>query len=404
MSGATTLPVPVAILGSTGSVGCSTLDVIARHPDRFRVAALSAHRNADLLWEQIRYWEPGHAAVADPVEAAGLHERVRDAGLRTTVLEGEAAIEAIAADAGSDVVMAAIVGAAGVASTLAAVRAGKRVLLANKETLVLAGGLVMEAARSSGATLLPIDSEHNAVFQCLPAGGTGRLDELGVERIVLTASGGPFLRRDPASLATVTPDEACAHPNWSMGRKISVDSATMMNKGLEVIEACWLFDTAPERIEVVVHPQSVVHSMVSYTDGSMLAELGHADMRTPIAHALAWPERIESGVDPLDVTAIAGLEFEQPDLGRFPLLALALDVARAGGTAGALLNAANEIAVERFLAGRLPFSRIAAVVEHTLAESDEGGDAHSLEGLLAADRRARERAAAHAARMTEAVC
>jgi len=397
-------PARVAILGSTGSVGRSTLDVIARHPGRFRVEALSAHRNTELLWEQVQQWQPRHAVVADAAQAADLERKLRSAGSPTTVLDGEAGLEAVAAGSDTDIVMASIVGAAGMASTLAAARAGKRVLLANKEALVLAGGLVMSAARASGATLLPIDSEHNAVFQCLPDGGVAGLDGLGVERIVLTASGGPFLRRDPASLAAVTPDEACDHPNWSMGRKISVDSATMMNKGLEVIEACWLFDTTPARIDVAIHPQSVVHSLVRYADGSVLAELGHADMRTPIAHALAWPERIEAGVEPLDVTAMSALEFEQPDLARFPALALALEAARAGGTAGAILNAANEVAVERFLAGALPFPRIAEVVERTLAEPGDAGDANSLEGLLAADGAARRRAAEHADRMTEKVC
>lgn len=394
----------VAILGSTGSVGRNTLDVIARHPDRFRVEALSAHRNVDLLLEQVRDWQPRYAVVADPEQAAVLEARVRDVSPGTTVLEGTAGLESVAGSAETDIVMAAIVGAAGMQSTLAAVRAGKRVLLANKEALVLAGGLVMAAARENGATLLPIDSEHNAIFQCLPGGGVAGLDTLGVERIVLTASGGPFLRRELASLGAVTPDEACAHPTWSMGRKISVDSATMMNKGLEVIEACWLFDTSPARIEVTIHPQSVVHSMVHYADGSVLAELGHADMRTPIAHALAWPERIEAGVESLDVTRMATLEFEQPDLERFPALRLALEAARTGGTAGAVLNAANEVAVDRFLAGSLSYPRIAAVVEETLAEPDTAGEAGSLEGLLAADRSARERAARHAERMTEASC
>ncbi|MDX1608646.1 MAG: 1-deoxy-D-xylulose-5-phosphate reductoisomerase [Halofilum sp. (in: g-proteobacteria)] len=398
---ATGRTVGVAVLGSTGSIGQSTLDVIARHPQRYRVVALSAGSNVEALWPQVEALAPRYAAVADEPGAETLRTRVAAAGLSTEVLGGAAGLEAVASAPEVDTVMAAIVGAAGMASTLAAVRAGKRVLLANKETLVLAGGLVMEAARGSDATLLPIDSEHNAIFQCLPAGGTAGLDELGVERIVLTASGGPFLRRSPESLAAVTPAEACAHPNWSMGPKISVDSATMMNKGLEVIEACWLFGTTPDRIEVVVHPQSVVHSMVRYVDGSVLAELGHADMRTPIAHGLAWPRRVDAGVEPLDVTGLSGLDFERPDLERFPALGLALAAARAGGTAGAVLNAANEVAVERFLAGHLSYPRIAAVVEETLADGDDAGDAGSLEGLLAADRAARERAARHAGRMTE---
>lgn len=401
MTTVTGRPMGIAVLGSTGSVGQSTLDVIARHPQRYRVVALSAGSNADALWQQVQALAPRYAAVADEGAAATLRSRVQAASLDTEVLAGAEGLEAIARMPEVDAVMAAIVGAAGMASTLAAVVAGKRVLLANKETLVLAGGLVMAAARQSGAILLPIDSEHNAIFQCLPAGGTAGLDQLGVERIVLTASGGPFLRRAPESLATVTPAEACAHPNWSMGPKISVDSATMMNKGLEVIEACWLFAATPDRIDVVIHPQSVVHSMVRYADGSVLAELGHADMRTPIAHALAWPHRIDAGVEPLDLTRLTGLEFEQPDLERFPALALALAAARAGGTSGAVLNAANEVAVERFLAGELPFPRIAAVVEETLAETDDAGDADSLEGLLAADRSARSRAERHAGRMME---
>ncbi|MDZ7749526.1 MAG: 1-deoxy-D-xylulose-5-phosphate reductoisomerase [Halofilum sp. (in: g-proteobacteria)] len=391
----------VAVLGSTGSIGASTLDVIARHPDRYRVIALSANARVDQLWEQVRALEPVYAVVAEAEGAEQLATRVDAAGLGTRVLAGTEGLEAVAAAPEVDVVMAAIVGAAGMASTLAAARAGKRVLLANKESLVVAGGLLMEAATAGGALVLPIDSEHNAVFQCLPAGRHDDLAGAGVERILLTASGGPFLRRAPETLAAVTPEEACAHPNWSMGRKISVDSATMMNKGLEVIEACWLFGLPPERVEVVVHPQSVVHSLVRYVDGSVLAELGHADMRTPIAHALAWPERIGSGVAALDVAALAGLEFEPPDTARFPALRLALEAARAGGTAGAVLNAANEVAVERFLAGRLPFPAIAAVIEATLERADEGGDAASLEGVLAADAGARALATEEADRMAE---
>lgn len=398
-----TMPLGVAVLGSTGSVGASTLDVIARHPDRFRVVALSGHRRVDPLWQQVRTLVPTYAVMADPDAAATLAARVRAAGLATRVLAGAEGLEAVAGAPESDIVMAAIVGAAGMQSTLAGARAGKRVLLANKESLVMAGALVMAAAAEGGATLLPIDSEHNAVFQCLPAGHTGGLAAAGIERILLTASGGPFLRRSPETLATVTPDEACAHPNWSMGRKISVDSATMLNKGLEVIEACWLFDTDPDHVEVVVHPQSVVHSLVRYVDGSVLAQLGHADMRTPIAHALAWPERIEAGVAPLDVSQLGALEFEPPDTGRFPALRLALEAARAGGTAGAVLNAANEVAVERFLAGRLAFRAIAGVIEATLAHGDDEGDADSLDGVLAADRAARTRAAEVADRMVDTV-
>lgn len=395
--------VGIAVLGSTGSIGASTLDVVARHPERYRVAALSANARVDLLWEQVRALEPDYAVVADADGAARLAGWVASAGCHTQVLAGTEGLEAVATAAEVDTVMAAIVGAAGMASTLAAARAGKRVLLANKESLVVAGGLLMQAAADGGALVLPIDSEHNAIFQCLPARRDGDLVDTGVERILLTASGGPFLRRAPETLAAVTPDEACAHPNWSMGRKISVDSATMMNKGLEVIEASWLFGLPPERIEVVVHPQSIVHSLVQYVDGSVLAELGHADMRTPIAHALAWPERIRSGVDALDVAGLAGLEFEPPDTGRFPALRLALEAARAGGTAGAVLNAANEIAVERFLAGRLAFPAIAGVIEATLARAGDEGSAGSLEGVLAADAAAREVATEEAERMTRAL-
>jgi len=395
-------PLGVAVLGSTGSVGASTLDVVARHPGRFRVVALSANRQVDVLWQQVRALEPVYAVVADAAGARDLADRVARAGLATRVLAGSEGLQAVASAPEADVVMAAIVGAAGLESTLAAANAGKRVLLANKESLVMAGGLVMDAAARGRATLLPIDSEHNAVFQCLPRRLAGGLAEAGVERILLTASGGPFLRRSPESLAGVTPDEACSHPNWTMGRKISVDSATMMNKGLEVIEACWLFGAVPDLVEVVVHPQSVVHSLVRYADGSVLAQLGHADMRTPIAHALSWPDRIDAGVQPLDVARLQGLEFEPPDMGRFPSLRLALDVARAGGIAGAVLNAANEVAVERFLAGQLPFTAIPGVIEATLSQGDAEGDARSLEGILAADQAARSHAAEHADRMAEA--
>ena len=393
-------PAGVAVLGSTGSIGLSTLDVVARHPARFRVVALSAHRQVDALWAQVWRLEPVYAAMADADAAAVLEARVREHGLATRVLAGAEGLESIARAPEAAIVMAAIVGSAGLTSTLAAVESGKRVLLANKEPLVMAGGLVMRTAAAAGATLLPIDSEHNAVFQCLPPQRAG-LAGAGVERILLTASGGPFLRRGPETLAGVTPDEACAHPNWEMGRKISVDSATMMNKGLEVIEACWLFDAAPAKVDVVVHPQSVVHSLVRFVDGSVLAEMGHADMRTPIAHALAWPERVEAGVAPLELTELAGLEFEPPDTGRFPALRIALDAARAGGVAGTVLNAANEVAVARFLERRLSFPAIAGVIEATLSEAATDGDADSLQGVLAADRAARERAAVHAERMME---
>jgi 1-deoxy-D-xylulose-5-phosphate reductoisomerase len=389
--------VGVAVLGSTGSIGASTLDVLARHPQRFEVVALSAHRQVDALWQQVQTLQPVYAVMSDAEAAQELARRVAAHGLATRVLAGRDGLEQAAAAAEVDAVMAAIVGAAGLTSTLAAARAGKRILLANKEALVMAGGLVMAAARAGGATVLPIDSEHNAIFQCLPPARPNGLAGEGVERILLTGSGGPFLRRAPETLAAVTPDEACAHPNWAMGRKISVDSATMMNKGLEVIEACWLFAAAPEQVEVVVHPQSVVHSLVQYVDGSVLAELGHADMRTPIAHALAWPERLDAGVGALDLTALAGLAFEHPDTERFPALALALEAARLGGVGGAVLNAANEVAVERFLAGQLPFPAIAQVIESALNNAHADGDADSLDGVFAADAAARARSSEHAA-------
>jgi 1-deoxy-D-xylulose-5-phosphate reductoisomerase len=389
--------VGVAVLGSTGSIGASTLDVLARHPQRFEVVALSAHRQVDALWQQVQTLQPVYAVMSDAEAAQELARRVAAHGLATRVLAGRDGLEQAAAAAEVDAVMAAIVGAAGLTSTLAAARAGKRILLANKEALVMAGGLVMAAARAGGATLLPIDSEHNAIFQCLPPARPNGLAGEGVERILLTGSGGPFLRRAPETLAAVTPDEACAHPNWAMGRKISVDSATMMNKGLEVIEACWLFAAAPEQVEVVVHPQSVVHSLVQYVDGSVLAELGHADMRTPIAHALAWPERLDAGVGALDLTALAGLAFEHPDTERFPALTLALEAARLGGVGGAVLNAANEVAVERFLAGQLPFPAIAQVIESALNNAHADGDADSLDGVFAADAAARARSSEHAA-------
>jgi len=394
--------VGVAVLGSTGSIGASTLDVLARHPQRFAVVALSAHRQVDALWQQVRTLQPLYAVMSDAEAAQELARRVEAHGLATRVLAGREGLEQAAAAAAVDAVMAAIVGAAGLTSTLAAARAGKRILLANKEALVMAGGLVMAAARAGGATVLPIDSEHNAIFQCLPPARPNGLAGEGVERILLTGSGGPFLRRAPETLAAVTPDEACAHPNWAMGRKISVDSATMMNKGLEVIEACWLFAAAPEQVEVVVHPQSVVHSLVQYVDGSVLAELGHADMRTPIAHALAWPERLDAGVGALDLTALAGLAFEHPDTERFPALALALEAARLGGVGGAVLNAANEVAVERFLAGQLPFPAIAQVIESALNNAHADGDADSLDGVFAADAAARARSSEHAASLSGA--
>ncbi len=387
----------VAILGATGSIGRSTLDVIARHPGRFRVYAVTANTQAEELFELCVALRPPLAVLGDPRAAAALRARLAAAAIATEVLAGEAGLVAVAERPEVDVVMAAIVGAAGLVPTLAAARSGKKVLLANKEALVMAGPIFMAAVRASGAQLLPIDSEHNAIFQCLPPRASSDLAACGVRRILLTGSGGPFRTRSLAELAGVTPDEACAHPNWSMGRKISVDSATMMNKALEIIEAHWLFDALPARIEVVVHPQSVVHSMVEYADGSVIAQLGHPDMRTPIAQALAYPERIEAGVPPLDLGRLGALTFETPDFARFRALALAYDVLAAGGTAPAIFNAANEVAVAAFLRGALPFARITEVIETALARVPVAA-ASSVEDVLEADRRAREAASASAGR------
>lgn len=356
----------LTVLGATGSIGVSTLDVVARHPERFEIVALTGNRRVDVLYEQCLRHRPAWAVVGHEKDAAGLAARLRGAGLATDVLAGPQALEFVAALPEVDAVMAAIVGAAGLQPTLAAVRAGKQILLANKEVLVMAGALFMAEVRAHGAMLLPIDSEHNAVFQSLPADYAGQPAAAGVSHILLTASGGPFRSTPLERLKSVSPDEACAHPNWSMGRKISVDSATMMNKGLEVIEAHWLFNVGPGQIEVVVHPQSVIHSLVQYVDGSVVAQLGNPDMRTPIAHALAWPERISAGVAPLDLAAIARLDFEKPDYARFPCLALAFRALRAGGNAAAVLNAANEVAVAAFLDGRLPFLGIAEVIAATM--------------------------------------
>ncbi len=367
-SSAARAPLGVTVLGATGSIGVNTLDVIARHPERYRVIALSAHSDAERLFEQCLVHRPEYAVLTEDDAAQRLAQRLRTQGLATEVLSGVAGLEWIAALPHTDCVMAAIVGAAGLAPTLAAVRAGKRVLLANKEALVMAGALFMDEVRRHKAVLLPIDSEHNAVFQCMPGDYARGLDQVGVRRILLTASGGPFRATPLDELHAVTPEQACAHPNWVMGRKISVDSATMMNKGLEVIEACWLFDTTPERIQVVLHPQSVLHSMVEYVDGSVLAQLGNPDMRTPIAHALAWPERIASGVESLDIFSVARLDFEAPDLARFPCLGLAYQAWRTGGTAPTLLNAANECAVQAFLERRIRFTSIPTVIEQVLAE------------------------------------
>jgi 1-deoxy-D-xylulose-5-phosphate reductoisomerase len=378
----------VTVLGATGSIGKSTLDVLARHPDRFRAVALTAHRDVDGLAAQCQALRPDYAVMADPDAAATLRDRLAPLGLPTTVLAGPDGLRTVCELPEAAYVMAAIVGAAGLLPTLAAARAGKRVLLANKEALVMAGPLFMAAVQAGGAEVLPIDSEHNAVFQCLPARFGDGLAAVGVRRILLTASGGPFRTTPLAALRDVTPEQACAHPNWSMGRKISVDSATMMNKGLEVIEAHWLFGADADRIDVVLHPQSVVHSLVEYDDGSVLAQLGNPDMRTPIAHALAWPGRLESGVASLNLAGVGRLDFEAPDLERFPCLALAYAALRQGGTAPAILIAANEIAVEAFLAGRLSFTGIPAVLGEVMERAPAGG-VEGLDGLLAVDGEAR---------------
>ncbi|WP_349974739.1 1-deoxy-D-xylulose-5-phosphate reductoisomerase [Pseudomonas sp. WHRI 8519] len=379
----------ITVLGATGSIGLSTLDVIARHPDRYQVFALSGYSRIDQLLALCVRHRPAYAVVPNGEAAVRLREGLAAAGCATEVLEGEAGLCEVAAAPEVDAVMAAIVGAAGLRPTLAAVEAGKKVLLANKEALVMSGALFMEAVRRSGAVLLPIDSEHNAIFQCLPGDYDRGLSQVGVRRILLTASGGPFRQTPQAELADVTPEQACAHPNWSMGRKISVDSASMMNKGLELIEACWLFDAAPSQVEVVVHPQSVIHSLVDYVDGSVLAQLGNPDMRTPIANALAWPERIDSGVAPLDLFAIARLDFQAPDELRFPCLRLARQAAEAGNSAPAVLNAANEVAVDAFLERRIRFPEIASMIEQVLAQ-EPVVPVPSLEAVFAADQRARE--------------
>ncbi len=379
-------PRALTILGATGSIGRNTLDVVSRHPGAYTVHALTAHSSSEALVELCLTYNPRIAVLAGRDEDAFLRRRLREAGCTTDFLFGPEAL--LRAVENCDVVMAAIVGAAGLAPTLAAARAGKQVLLANKEALVMAGPLFMREARDAAAVLLPIDSEHNAVFQCLPTDAAGRAATREVRRIVLTASGGPFRTASLEKLKSVTPEEACAHPNWVMGRKISVDSATMMNKGLEVIEARWLFDVDPSRIEVVIHPQSIVHSLVEYIDGSMLAQLSNPDMRVPIAHALAYPNRFASGASPLDLAAIGQLNFELPDMRRFPCLGLAYEALQAGGTAPAILNAANETAVEAFLRGRLSFTGIAQVNEEVLALV-AAGSADTLDCVLEADRRAR---------------
>lgn len=385
----------VTVLGATGSIGTSTLDVLACHPERYRVHALTAHRSREALLGLCLRHHPDVAVIEREQDATWLREALGAAGCATEVRHGAEALVEVSRASEVDVVMAAIVGAAGLLPTLAAVQASKRVLLANKEALVMSGALFMEAVARHETTLLPIDSEHNAIYQCLPAvregARRGELAQRGVTQLLLTASGGPFRGWDAVALAGVTPQQACAHPNWSMGRKISVDSATLMNKGLELIEACWLFDAHPDQVQVVVHPQSVVHSMAAYSDGSVLAQLGNPDMRTPIAYGLAWPERIEAGVEPLNLFEVARLDFEPPDEAAFPCLRLAREAMVEGGTAPATLNAANEVGVEAFLAGRLGFTGIAELVARVRDACPVQG-ACELEAVLAADARARREA------------
>lgn len=381
----------VTILGSTGSIGVSTLDVLARHPERYRVHALTAQNSVELMLEQCRRFEPDYAVMLDEQAAERLARALDKSGLSTQVLGGAMALQQVAAADETDYVVAAIVGAAGLMPTLAAARAGKRILLANKEALVMSGALFMREVEQHGATLLPVDSEHNAIWQCMPVGNQQRhhFDDSGVRRIILTASGGPFRDWPLADLDQVTPAQAVAHPNWSMGQKISVDSATMMNKGLEVIEAHWLFGLDSARIEVVLHRQSIIHSMVDYDDGSVLAQMGNPDMRTPIANTLAWPERIDSGVAPLDLVATGRLDFERADFERFPCLALAYRALDQGGTSTAILNAANEVAVDAFLQGRIRFTDISRTIAHVL-DTLPAGSADSLERILDDDAAARE--------------
>lgn len=383
----------LTILGSTGSIGESTLDVVSRHPEKFRVFALAGHRQVDKLAAQCKQFRPEYAVVGDAGHAAELEKKLKQEGISTQVLYGaQALIDVVSADEVSGV-MCAIVGAAGLPSALAAAQKGKTIYLANKETLVVSGALFMETARQNGATVLPIDSEHNAIFQVLPRDYTGRLNEHGINSIILTASGGPFLNTDLSTFDSITPEQAVKHPNWSMGRKISVDSASMMNKGLELIEAHWLFNCPPEKLEVVIHPQSVIHSMVRYRDGSVLAQLGNPDMRTPIAYCLGLPERIDSGVGELDFGALSALTFQKPDFDRFPCLKLAYQAMNAGGAAPCVLNAANEVAVAAFLDKRIKFTDIAQVVAHCLAQDFSDGR-HDIEGLLAQDAQTRRQAEA----------
>ena len=377
-------PQVLTILGSTGSIGESTLDVVSRHPEKFRVFALAGHKQVEKLAAQCRTFRPEYAVVADAEHAARLEALFKRDGTATQVLHSAQALVDVASADEVSGVMCAIVGAAGLPSALAAAQKGKTIYLANKETLVVSGALFMETARANGAAVLPIDSEHNAIFQVLPRDYTGRLNEHGIRSIILTASGGPFLTADLGTFDSITPAQAVKHPNWSMGRKISVDSATMMNKGLELIEAHWLFNCPPDKLEVVIHPQSVIHSMVRYRDGSVLAQLGNPDMRTPIAYCLGLPERIDSGVGDLDFDALSALTFQKPDFDRFPCLKLAYEAMNAGGAAPCVLNAANEAAVAAFLDGQIKFTDIAKTVAHCLAQ-DFSDDLGNIENLLAQD-------------------
>ena len=388
----------ITLLGATGSIGSSTLDVISRHPERYHVHALTANINVDALEELCEKWTPRYAVMNDDISASDLARRLHSKDIQTEVLSGEPGLLQVVEDEAVDCVVAAIVGAAGLVPTLAAARSGKRVLLANKEALVMTGKLFIDTARENNAVLMPVDSEHNAIFQCLPdcltqhhssVKMTNQEVKSGIERILLTASGGPFRGFSAEQLHDVTPEQAVAHPNWDMGKKISVDSATLMNKGLELIEAYWLFDLDISDIDVVIHPQSVIHSMVTYSDGSVLAQLGNPDMRTPIAHALAWPERISSGVEPLNIFDVAKLEFEQPDLDRFPCLRLCYEAITMGGTATIVLNAANEIAVAAFLDDKIGFTDIAKLIEQTLNLATITEDVSSVERILEADASAR---------------
>jgi len=388
----------VTLLGATGSIGASTLDVIARHPERYQIYAITANTSVDLMNELCQQWMPRYAVMNDAGSASELSEKLQANNIATVVLSGEAGLLQVVEDTQVDCVVAAIVGAAGLVPTLAAAAAGKRVLLANKEALVMSGRLFMDTARENNALLMPVDSEHNAIFQCMPddlteyqssVKMTNRRANSGIERILLTASGGPFRTWSAERLLDVTPEQAVNHPNWDMGKKISVDSATLMNKGLELIEAYWLFDMDISNIDVVIHPQSVIHSMVTYNDGSVVAQLGNPDMRTPIAHALAWPERIASGVEPLNIFEVAKLEFEQPDLKRFPCLRLCYEAIEMGGSATTVLNAANEVAVAAFLDEKIGFNEIAVLIEQTLNKANITNDVSSLEGILKADAEAR---------------